>query len=234
MGKLKTHYSNLQVAENASIEVIRGAYKYLSQKYHPDKHSKQREKAERIMRVINAAYVVLSDPVRRKEHDIWIKGKREEIRRMEEEDTYSHSKAELELELELKLKLEQELKLKLKLEQELLELEAEFESAWSAALPSMIEGAELEAGLESGLELLERLMEEKRDEILEHERGRDARNGKVAIRELKKKGYSVVVGFHTWVITEPGGNTKKVFTNNRLVNYARRNIGIDIEDKLEH
>ncbi len=28
--KLRTHYDNLQVAENASIEVIRGAYKYLS------------------------------------------------------------------------------------------------------------------------------------------------------------------------------------------------------------
>ncbi|QBQ56235.1 J domain-containing protein [Nitrosococcus wardiae] len=70
--KLRTHYDNLQVTENASDEVIKGAYKYLSQKWHPDKNPECREKAEKILRIINAAYEVLSDPEKRRAHDEWI------------------------------------------------------------------------------------------------------------------------------------------------------------------
>lgn len=70
---MRTHYQNLQVAENASPEVIKGAYKYLSQKWHPDKNPDQLDKAERNSRIINEAYAVLSDPVLRKEHDAKIK-----------------------------------------------------------------------------------------------------------------------------------------------------------------
>lgn len=70
--KFNTHYDNLQVKENASLEVIRGAYRYLSQKWHPDKNADNREEAARVTRIINAAYEVLSDPQRRKEHDDWI------------------------------------------------------------------------------------------------------------------------------------------------------------------
>jgi hypothetical protein len=70
---IRTHYDNLQVTENASIEVIRGAYKFLSQKWHPDKHPNDKERAARIMKVINEAYSVLSDPEQRKEHDAWIR-----------------------------------------------------------------------------------------------------------------------------------------------------------------
>jgi len=73
----RTHYDNLQVAENASIEVIRGAYKFLSQKWHPDKNPDDKERAARIMKIINDAYVVLSDPERRKQHDEWIRMRRE-------------------------------------------------------------------------------------------------------------------------------------------------------------
>ncbi|MNZ64603.1 Chaperone protein DnaJ [compost metagenome] len=76
MKTFKTHYDNLQVAENASPEVIKGAYKYLSQKWHPDKNQDQRERAERITRIINQAYEVLSDPERRRAHDRWIREQR--------------------------------------------------------------------------------------------------------------------------------------------------------------
>lgn len=76
MKRLRTHYENLQVTENASPEVIRGAYKFLSQKWHPDKNQHQREKAERITKIINDAYTVLSDPERRREHDTWIANQR--------------------------------------------------------------------------------------------------------------------------------------------------------------
>ncbi|MEY2168938.1 MULTISPECIES: J domain-containing protein [unclassified Rhodanobacter] len=69
---IKTHYDNLQVKQNAGDEVIRGAYKYLSQKWHPDKNPNNRMEAERVLKIINQAYAVLSDPVKRKEHDEWI------------------------------------------------------------------------------------------------------------------------------------------------------------------
>ncbi len=72
MEKLRTHYDNLQVAENASSEVIKGAYRYLSQKWHPDKNPDNRQAAERIITIINEAYHILSDPERRRQHDIWI------------------------------------------------------------------------------------------------------------------------------------------------------------------
>lgn len=72
MPHVRTHYDNLQVKENASIEVIKGAYKHLSQKWHPDKHPHNREHAERVLKIINQAYEVLSDPARRREHDRWI------------------------------------------------------------------------------------------------------------------------------------------------------------------
>ncbi|NEX60312.1 J domain-containing protein [Noviherbaspirillum galbum] len=71
MGRIHTHYDNLKVARNAPPEVIRAAYKTLSQKYHPDRNPGNKE-AIRIIQIINSAYEVLSDPVKRKEHDDWI------------------------------------------------------------------------------------------------------------------------------------------------------------------
>ena len=50
MSQVKTHYDNLQVKETASDEVIKGAYRYLSQKWHPDKNPHNRQEAERILR----------------------------------------------------------------------------------------------------------------------------------------------------------------------------------------
>jgi hypothetical protein len=72
MAGIPTHYDTLQVSENASEEVIRGAYRYLSQKWHPDKNPDKSEEARRVMAGLNEAYAVLSDPARRKEHDAWI------------------------------------------------------------------------------------------------------------------------------------------------------------------
>ena len=77
MNKPRTHYDNLQVAETASPEVIRRAYKVLSQRWHPDKNPQQRDKAERVCVMLNEAYAVLSDPVRRAKHDRWITLQRE-------------------------------------------------------------------------------------------------------------------------------------------------------------
>lgn len=78
MAKIHTHYDNLKVSRHAPQEVIRAAYKALSQKYHPDKNPGD-EKAARIMAIVNTAYNTLSDPVRRKEHDEWIAAEEWEV-----------------------------------------------------------------------------------------------------------------------------------------------------------
>ncbi len=71
MPKIHTHYDNLKVARNAPPEVIRAAYKTLSQKFHPDRNPGNAE-AARIMAIINASYDALSDLEKRKAHDGWI------------------------------------------------------------------------------------------------------------------------------------------------------------------
>jgi len=82
MGKIHTHYDNLKVSRMAPQEVIRAAYKALSQKYHPDKNPGD-EKAARIMAILNSAYETLSDPQRRKEHDEWIVSEEWEVEWLE-------------------------------------------------------------------------------------------------------------------------------------------------------
>ncbi len=82
MAKIHTHYENLKVARVAPPEVIRAAYKALSQKYHPDKNPGD-EKAARIMAILNTAYSTLSDPHRRKEHDDWISAEEWEVEWLE-------------------------------------------------------------------------------------------------------------------------------------------------------
>lgn len=82
MAKIHTHYDNLKVSRQAPQEVIRAAYKALSQKYHPDKNPGD-EKAARIMAIVNTAYNILSDPVRRKEHDDWIAAEEWEVEWLE-------------------------------------------------------------------------------------------------------------------------------------------------------
>jgi hypothetical protein len=84
MKRVHTHYDNLKVARNAPQEVIRAAYKGLSQKYHPDRNPGNPD-ASRIMSLINTSYEVLSDPVKRKQHDEWIR---------QQEGTEPHSATE--------------------------------------------------------------------------------------------------------------------------------------------
>jgi hypothetical protein len=82
MAKIHTHYDNLKVSRHAPQEVIRAAYKALSQKYHPDKNPGD-ERAAKIMAIVNTAYNILSDPVRRKEHDEWIASEEWEVEWLE-------------------------------------------------------------------------------------------------------------------------------------------------------
>lgn len=79
MNSITTHYDNLQVSRNASESVIRAAYRTLSQQHHPDKNPNNLDRAHRVMKIINEAYAVLSDPQRKASHDRWIQ--QEEIAR---------------------------------------------------------------------------------------------------------------------------------------------------------
>ncbi|MBB5503579.1 J domain-containing protein [Paraburkholderia sp. MM5384-R2] len=67
MGRPHTHYDNLKVARNAPPEVIKAAYKALSQRYHPDKNNSP--DATRIMKILNDAYAVLGDAEARRRYD---------------------------------------------------------------------------------------------------------------------------------------------------------------------
>ena len=60
-------YKVLQVDPEAEAEVVEAAYRRLACKYHPDVNASP-DAAER-MKAINAAYQLLRDPVRRREHD---------------------------------------------------------------------------------------------------------------------------------------------------------------------
>jgi len=59
------------VTRDAPPEVIRAAYKALSQKWHPDRNS--HGDAPEIMAYLNRAYDALSDPERRREYDEWLR-----------------------------------------------------------------------------------------------------------------------------------------------------------------
>lgn len=65
----QTHYNTLEVTRTASSEVIRAAYKSLSQRWHPDRNPGNRAEAEARMKEINAAYAALSDPQKRAAYD---------------------------------------------------------------------------------------------------------------------------------------------------------------------
>ncbi len=62
------YYTILQVDPRAEPEVIQAAYRRLAAKHHPDVDPSP-EAMER-MKLLNAAYEVLSDPVKRREHDM--------------------------------------------------------------------------------------------------------------------------------------------------------------------
>lgn len=61
-------YELLQVSKNASPEIIEKAYKTLAKKYHPDV-AINKQQAEIMMKKINSAYDILSNPKTKAEYD---------------------------------------------------------------------------------------------------------------------------------------------------------------------
>ena len=65
---MRTPYAVLQVDPSASDEVIRAAYRCLVQRCHPDRNPDDSMAKER-MSLINRAYALLADPLRRARYD---------------------------------------------------------------------------------------------------------------------------------------------------------------------
>ena len=68
------YYKVLGVAENASQDEIKKAYRKLAVKYHPDKHPDDKKEAEEKFKKISEAYYVLGDKKRREEYEAAKKG----------------------------------------------------------------------------------------------------------------------------------------------------------------
>lgn len=72
MGDKNTHYTTLEIPENATPEMIKKAYVALVKKYHPDRagsnEAKQDEYNERLLKIMES-YEILSDPKQREEYD---------------------------------------------------------------------------------------------------------------------------------------------------------------------
>lgn len=67
---MRNYYEILEVAKNASPEVIEKAYKTLIKKYHPDLQPEEQKKdAENKVKLINEAYDILSNPAKKSEYD---------------------------------------------------------------------------------------------------------------------------------------------------------------------
>ena len=65
---MKDYYEILGVSKTASDDEIKKAYRTLAKKYHPDM-SPGDKKAEEMLKDVNTAYAVLSDPEKRANYD---------------------------------------------------------------------------------------------------------------------------------------------------------------------
>lgn len=68
-----TYYDELGVSENASQEEIRRAFKKLAREHHPDRNPDKPEAEERF-KAIGQAFEVLSDPEKRAQYDMSLRG----------------------------------------------------------------------------------------------------------------------------------------------------------------
>ncbi|MGB8338526.1 MAG: J domain-containing protein [Burkholderiales bacterium] len=66
---MPSHYETLQVIPHASDAVIKASYRALAHLNHPD-HNPNHAEAEALMKAINRAYQILSNPSSRRQYDI--------------------------------------------------------------------------------------------------------------------------------------------------------------------
>lgn len=91
MTNTRTHYDNLKVTRDAPVSVIKAAYKALCQTFHPDKFQGSNEEAERVMKLVNASYAVLIDPVKRAGHNAWIREQEARAKQQREEAQFNET-----------------------------------------------------------------------------------------------------------------------------------------------
>lgn len=90
----KNYYDILQINQNASPEIIEKAYKTLAKKYHPDlQEASNKKEAEEILKEINEAYEILSNPEKKALYDQNLKNET-----ISQEDVDKIKKEEQELE----------------------------------------------------------------------------------------------------------------------------------------
>jgi curved DNA-binding protein CbpA len=65
------YYAILDIDRNASSTEIRAAYKRQAMIYHPDRNAGDKE-AEEKFKMVNEAYHVLSDPIKKAKYDSWL------------------------------------------------------------------------------------------------------------------------------------------------------------------
>ena len=70
LASMKEYYEILGIAKEASLEDIKGTYRRLALKYHPDKNPGDHE-AEEQFKLISEAYQVLSDTEKRQLYDLY-------------------------------------------------------------------------------------------------------------------------------------------------------------------
>lgn len=68
---MKDYYKILGVTQSSSEDDIRKSYRKLAMRYHPDRNPDDPESEEKF-KVVAEAYGVLTDPVKRREYDVYI------------------------------------------------------------------------------------------------------------------------------------------------------------------
>ena len=71
MTQSRDFYAILGVTKSADDNALKKAYKKLAMKWHPDKHKKNKERAEAKFKDIAEAYAILSDKEKRKVYDMY-------------------------------------------------------------------------------------------------------------------------------------------------------------------